>query len=63
MPLRRLFSIEISGNARKKPYLTPSQRTVIIAKHEAGALLVELASKFRQLKSTIYNTIKRFSLY
>jgi hypothetical protein len=63
MPLRRLFSTEISGNARKKPHLTPSQRIVIIAKHEASALLAELASKFRQLKSTIHNITERFSLY
>jgi transposase len=60
---RRSFGTEISGNARKKPHLTPSQKTVIIAKHEAGASLAELASEFRRLKSTIHDTIKRFSLH
>jgi IS30 family transposase len=59
MPLRRAFGIEISSNARKKAYLSPSERTRIIAKHEAGAELAELATKFKRSKSTIYNTIKR----
>jgi transposase len=63
MPPRRSFGTEISGNARKKPHLTPSQRTVIIAKHEASASLAELASEFGRSKSTIHDTIKRFSLH
>jgi hypothetical protein len=46
MPPQCLFGTEICGNARKKPHLTPSQRTVIIAKHKAGASLAELASEF-----------------
>jgi hypothetical protein len=63
MPPRRSFGTEISGNARKKPHSTPSQRTVIIAKHEAGAELAELASEFGRSKYTIHDTIKRFSPY
>jgi hypothetical protein len=63
MPPRRSFGTEISGNARKRPHLTPSQRTVIIAKHEASASLASLASEFGRSKSTIHDTIKRFSLH
>jgi transposase len=63
MPLQRAFGAEISGNARKKPHLTPSERTRIIAKHEAGALLAELAFEFERSKSTIHDTIKRYLLY
>ncbi|KAF2832747.1 hypothetical protein CC86DRAFT_246343, partial [Ophiobolus disseminans] len=46
-----------------KPYLTPHERTRIIAKHEASALLAELATEFSRSKSTMHNTIKRYSLY
>jgi transposase len=63
MPPQRLFGTEISGNTRKKPHLTPQERTRIIAKHEAGASLAELATEFSRSKSTIHDTIKRFSLY
>jgi hypothetical protein len=63
MPPRRSFCTETSGNARKKLHSAPSQRTVIIAKHEADAWLAELASKFGWSKSTIHDTIVRFSLH
>jgi IS30 family transposase len=63
MPQPRSFGTKISGNARKKPYLTPQERTRIIAKHKAGALLAELATEFSRSKSTMHDTIKRYSLY
>ncbi|KAI1518219.1 Transposase [Pyrenophora tritici-repentis] len=63
MPQPRSFGTEISGNARKKPHLTPQERTRIIAKHEAGASLAELATEFSRSKSTIHDTIKRYSLH
>jgi transposase len=63
MPPQRAFGAEISGNARKKSHLTPSERTRIIAKHEAGASLAELAFEFKRSKSTIHDTIKRYLLH
>jgi IS30 family transposase len=63
MPPRRAFGTEISGNARKKAHLSPSERTRIIAKHEASASLAELATEFERSKSTIHDTIKRWQLY
>jgi hypothetical protein len=63
MPPQRAFGAEISGNARENPHLTPSEQTRIIAKHEAGALLAELAFEFKRLKSTIHDTIKRYLLH
>jgi transposase len=63
MPPQRAFGAEISGNARENPHLTPSERTRIIAKHEAGALLAELAFEFERSKSTIHDTIKRYLLH
>jgi transposase len=63
MPPQHAFSAEISGNARKNPHLTPYERTRIIAKHEAGASLAELASEFECSKFTIHDTIKRYLLH
>jgi transposase len=63
MPPRRAFGTEISGNARKKAHLSPSESTRIIAKHEAGAELAELATEFERSKSTIHDTIKRWQLH
>jgi hypothetical protein len=63
MPQPRSFGTEISGNARKKPHLTSQEHTRIIAKHEAGALLVDLATEFLRSKSTIHDTIKHYSLH
>jgi transposase len=63
MPPQRAFGAEISGNARENPHLTPSERTRIIAKHEAGASLAELAFEFERSKSTIHDTIKRYLLH
>jgi hypothetical protein len=63
MPQPCLFGTEISGNARKKPHLTPQERTRIITKHEAGALLAELTTEFLHSKSIIHDTIKCYSLH
>jgi transposase len=63
MPPQRLFRTQISGNASKKAYLTPSQGQSIIAKHEAGVSLTELAAEFRRSKSTIHDTLKRYKLH
>ena len=63
MPPRRPFETKISGHASKKAHLTPSQRQSIIAKHEAGVSLTELAAEFRRSKSTIHDTLKRYKLH
>jgi hypothetical protein len=48
MPLRRLFSTEISRNTSKKSYLSPVQRQTIITKFNASVLVQELADKFER---------------
>jgi len=63
MPQPRSFGTEISGNTRKKPHLTPDERTRIVAKHEAGASLAELATEFSRSKSTMHDTIKRYFIH
>jgi transposase len=63
MPPRRLFGIEISGNTRKKPHLSPVQRQTIIAKFDAGVSVRELADEFERGVQTIQDTIKRWNLH
>ena len=63
MPPRRLIVGRTSGNTSKKAHLTPYERQSIIAKHEAGVSLTELAAEFRRSKSTIHDTLKRYKLH
>ena len=58
MPQQRAPLSEISGNARKRPNLTSTQRLQIIAKYEAGCSVPELVSEFDRDGSTIRRTIK-----
>jgi hypothetical protein len=59
MPLRRLFSTEISRNSSKNPYLLPIQRQSIITRSKASVLVKKLSVKFKRAASTIQDTIKR----
>jgi transposase len=53
MPPGRQFGAEISGNRRRRPYLTPDQRLQIIAKASAGVSTEELVKEFDRDPTTI----------
>lgn len=58
MPQPHNFGTEISGNARKRPNLTPHERSLIINLHGAGVSIKELTEQFRRDERTIRRTLK-----
>ena len=53
----RRFGQEISSNIRRRPHLTPEQRSKIIGAHEAGSSYRQIKDRYGVPKSTIGDAI------